>query len=177
MFRRGCIFATTTVSLGFIAGVFADDPSPALEAPKPASTPAVTPHATPEKIRRQTIPIAKQWNLTAEKHDRAEMDGKRTKLLVSTGHVTLKHGANIVRGPWDIDARAERVEADFVRKKFVLHGSPYVATKDPKTGAILKAMTGAADAVIEIGIDDPKIEITAGEVKTESTTPAPAGGS
>ncbi len=163
-------FRLATAALAADAGA----PQPA----KPATDSATATAApAPARVPRKTMRIAGQWNLTAEKHDHTEMDGKRTNLLVSTGHVTLKHGSNMFRGPWDIDARAERVEADFVRKKFVLHGSPYVATKAPKTGAILKTMTGAADAVIEIGIEDPKIEVTSGDVKTESPTPAPASGS
>jgi hypothetical protein len=126
-------------------------------------------------VPRKTIPIAGQWNLTAEKHDRPEMDGPRTKLLVSTGHPTLKHGPDMFRGPWDIDAHADQIDADFVRKKFVLRGSPVVATKDPKTKATLKTLTGGPDAVIEVGFADLKIEVTAGEAKDETPVP-PAGG-
>ena len=116
------------------------------------------------------MPIGREWNLTAEKHEKAEMDGPRTKLLISTGHPTLKHGTNLFRGPWDIDAKADRIETNFARKTFILSGTPTVTTNHPKTGVLQKTLTGNPDTVIEITLEDRQIKITAGEAKT--TPPA-----
>jgi hypothetical protein len=171
------LLVSAVTAVGFGSAALAVDvvPSSAPDQPKPAEIPIPAAHASvpaPPRVPRKTIPIAGQWNLTAEKHDRTEMDGPRTKLLVATGHPTLKHGPDMFRGPWDIDAHADRIDADFVQKKFILHGSPVVVSKDPKTHATLKSLIGATDTVIEIGFTDLKIAVTAGDVKTE--TPAPA---
>jgi hypothetical protein len=98
---------------------------------------------------RKTMRIAGQWNLTAQKHEKTEMEGERTKLLTSTGKATLKHGPNLIRGPWDIDGKADVIQCDFVGKKFILSGSPVVDQKD-KAGNVVKTITGQPGCVVEI---------------------------
>jgi|GEM_PF-5937255 len=174
MSHRGIRFLKIALPLALTTSAVAEDSAPVSPPEKP--TPADHSPSTPPRVPRKTLRVAGQWNLTAEKHDHAEMEGQRTKLLISTGHPTLKHGPDMFRGPWDVDAHADRIEADFAQKKFFLRGSPAVVSKDPKTHTTLKSLTGTADTVIEIGFADLKIAVTAGEAKDETTAPTATDG-
>lgn len=178
MSRRGIRLLTIALPLALTTSALADDPAPAStpDTAKPADHTLSGPAKPVPRVPRKTLRVAGQWNLTAEKHDHAEMEGQRTKLLVSTGHPTLKHGPDMFRGPWDVDAHADRIEADFAQKKFILRGSPAVVSKDPKTHTTLKSLTGTADTVIEIGFADLKIAVTAGEAKDEASAPTVTDG-
>ncbi len=119
--------------------------------------------------RRKTVRIAGAWNLTAVLHDKTEMDGERTKVLTCTGKPTLKHGRNMINGPWDVDAKADTIKCDFDGKKFILSGSPQVQRKDPK-GKVLSIVAGEKETVIELAFADAKMTVT-GPSKTAVADP------
>lgn len=176
MSRCGIRFLKIAFPLALTASAVPEDSAPALTPDKAKPADHAPPANPTPRVPRKTLRVAGQWNLTAEKHDHAEMEGQRTKLLVSTGHPTLKHGPDMFRGPWDVDAHADRIEADFAQKKFILRGSPAVVSKDPKTHSTLKSLTGTVDTVIEIGFADLKIAVIAGEAKDEALTPTAKDG-
>lgn len=78
---------------------------------------------------RTSVPIGKEWLLSAGKLDKTKMDGKRTLLLTATGKPVLKHALNPIKGPADIIASADKIECDFPGKKFILTGSLRIVGK------------------------------------------------
>ena len=103
---------------------------------------------------RRTLPIAGRWNLTATNIEKTKTEGARTLLVTASGQPTLKRGANLFKGPWEIEAKAERIECDFVAKKFILTGSPEVRRRatPPATGWMI--LHGEAATVVELGLKD-----------------------
>jgi hypothetical protein len=97
-----------------------------------------------DRPKRTTMPIGTSWSLTAERHERTITEGTRTKLLTSTGGPVLKHGANVIKGPWDIEAKAAKIECDFAAKKFILSGSPELRRFDPATRKLSSTITAQA---------------------------------
>ncbi len=105
-------------------------------------------------VARRTLPIAGRWNLTAASIEKTKTDGSRTLLLTASGQPTLKRGANAIKGPWEIEAKAERIECDFVAKKFILTGSPEVRRRatPPATGWV--TLHGELATIVELGLSD-----------------------
>ena len=109
-------------------------------------------------VARRTLPIAGRWNLTAGSIEKTKTDGPRTLLLTASGQPTLKRGTNAIKGPWEIEAKAERIECDFVGKKFILTGSPEVRRRatPPATGWVI--LHGEAATVVELGLKDDSVK-------------------
>ncbi len=117
-------------------------------------------HAEEGKPRtgRHTLPIAGRWNLTAQSIEKTKLEGTRTLLLTASGQPTLKSGTNVFKGPWAIEAKAERIECDFALKKFILSGSPEVRRRavPPATGWTI--LHGDAATVVELGLKDDSVK-------------------
>lgn len=107
---------------------------------------------------RRTLPIGGRWNLTAASIEKNKLEGTRTLLLTASGQPTLKRGTNVFKGPWAIEAKAERIECDFVAQKFILTGSPEVRRRavPPATGWTI--LRGEAATVVELGLKDDSVK-------------------
>lgn len=125
--------------------------------------------------RKRTVRIAGSWNLTAEKHDKTDMDGERTRILTCTGSPTLKKGRNMIRGPWEVDAKADTIVCDFDGKKFVLTGNPTFQRLDPK-GNIVSAIVGQKETIIEVTFVDAKTTVKGPSKTFPVEAPAPTEG-